>query len=328
MKTFGNILLALCPSFLHVNIRRLRGQKIGKGAKLRFGTLIISGNIEIGAHTRIGPFTYIRSRELSIGEHTVIKPLAFIKTLKINISNYVHIAPASVITSEFTAKAGISIGDHSRIFPFCWIDAGEGITIGKHVGIGGHTLMFTHGVWSNYVDGGPVSYGPIKIEDNVWLPWRVFILPNVVIGKNAVIGANSLITRDIEADSLAAGSPAKEIKKLEFDKSKRKERLLKILEEYSSYLSFKNHTNSHLEGDKLIFKNSKIVIDDQDELSKDDLLILLDIPFAKLDPSLKGKVSVLDYDKLSIHLNGNKNSEIKHFITFLRRFGVRLYINS
>jgi acetyltransferase-like isoleucine patch superfamily enzyme len=239
----------------------------------------------------------------------------------------VHIAPASIISSEFTINAGITIGDHSRIFPFCWLDAGEGITIGKHVGVGGHTLMFTHGVWSNYVDGGPINFGPISIEDNVWLPWRVFILPNVVIGENAIIGANSLVNKNVEPNILAAGSPAKEIQKLNFDKTKKKERFNMILKEYASYLRFKNNTDSKLEDDMLVFKNNKIVIDRPEEVTGRDLLILIDISVNKLDPSVKKKLSILDYENLSIHLNGNKSSEIKQFITYLRRFGVRLHIN-
>lgn len=327
MKTFSNILLALLPSFLHVNIRRLGGHKIGKGAKLRFGSLIVSNTIEIGANTRIGPFTYIKARYLKIGDNTVIKPLAMIKTLKVNISDYVHIAPASVISSEFTENAGITIGDHSRIFPYCWLDAGEGITIGKHVGIGGHTLMFTHGVWSNFVDGGPVNFGPIKIEDNVWLPWRVFILPNVVIGENAIIGANSLINKSIEANTLAGGSPAKEIKKIDFDSTKKKERFEKILTEYASYLKFKDGTESQMADGMLVFNKSKILIDRPDEASGKDLLILINISVDKLDPTLKEEISILDYNRLSIFLNGNKATEIKQFISFLRRYGVRLYIN-
>jgi hypothetical protein len=57
--------------------------------------------------------------------------------------------------------------------------------------------------------GFPVAFGPITIEDGVWFPWRVFVLPNVHIGKEATIGAGSVINRDVPARSLAAGVPAK-----------------------------------------------------------------------------------------------------------------------
>ncbi len=54
--------------------------------------------------------------------------------------------------------------------------------------------------------------GDIIIEDNVWLAEGVVVLANVRIGKNAIIGANSVVTRDIPANSVAVGIPAKVIK--------------------------------------------------------------------------------------------------------------------
>jgi len=327
MKNVFYIFLALFPSFVHVGIRKLIGQKIGKKVKIKFGTLIFSNNLEIGSNTKIGPFTYINTKKLFIGQGSTIKSLAIIKTLEVNIANYVHIAPLSFISSEFTINSRFSIGDHSRIFPFCWLDTGEGINIGKHVGIGGHTLMFTHGVWSNYVDGGPVSFGPIIIEDNVWLPWRVFVMPNVKIGANTIVGANSLLNKNIEESSLVAGSPAKVIKKISFDKTKRRERLITILEGYSNYFEFKYNVKSELKDNQLIFKNSKIVIDQADNLNEGDLLILLDKELIKLKAPIKNKVSILNYNQLRINFNRNKNKETKQFVSFIRRYGVRLYVD-
>src|SRR5262249_54049093 len=95
------------------------------------------------------------------------------------------------------------------IFPFCWVEPGEGITVGKHVGIGGHSLLFTHGAWSDYLLGGPMGYGPIAIEDNVWLPWRIMVLSKVTIGANSVIMPGSVVTRSIPPNSLGGGMPAK-----------------------------------------------------------------------------------------------------------------------
>ena len=55
---------------------------------------------------------------------------------------------------------------------------------------------------------------PVVIEDNVWIASSVIISPGVRIGKNSVIGAGSVVTRDIPPNSLAVGCPARVVKKL------------------------------------------------------------------------------------------------------------------
>lgn len=57
-----------------------------------------------------------------------------------------------------------------------------------------------------------VSSGPVVIEDQVWLGQRVCVLPNVRIGRHSVVGANSVVTKDIPPCCVAAGVPAKIIK--------------------------------------------------------------------------------------------------------------------
>lgn len=56
------------------------------------------------------------------------------------------------------------------------------------------------------------SKGPVILEENVWVGQNVSIMPNVTIGKCSIIGANSVVTRDIPPFSVAAGVPAKIIK--------------------------------------------------------------------------------------------------------------------
>ena len=52
----------------------------------------------------------------------------------------------------------------------------------------------------------------MKIENNVWIGENVSILPGVEIGENAILGANSVITKNVPKDSIVAGNPAKVIK--------------------------------------------------------------------------------------------------------------------
>ena len=59
------------------------------------------------------------------------------------------------------------------------------------------------------------EYGvPITIGDNVWLGGNVVVCPGVSIGSNVVVGAGSVVTKDIPEDCIAAGNPCKVIRKI------------------------------------------------------------------------------------------------------------------
>ncbi|OGV39366.1 MAG: hypothetical protein A2020_09065 [Lentisphaerae bacterium GWF2_45_14] len=62
--------------------------------------------------------------------------------------------------------------------------------------------------------------GPVTIEDEVWIGDGVCILPGVTIGKHSVIGSNAVVTRDIPPYSVAAGIPARVIKKYNVESGK------------------------------------------------------------------------------------------------------------
>ena len=75
-----------------------------------------------------------------------------------------------------------------------------------------------------YTAGHPLDYEqrnqgleyakPIEIGNNVWIGGNVVVLPGVTIGDNCVIGAGSILTKDIPENSVAVGNPCKVIKKL------------------------------------------------------------------------------------------------------------------
>ena len=59
-------------------------------------------------------------------------------------------------------------------------------------GIGADVMIWTHGAWLDITQGFPSDFGPVKIGNNVWLPARSIVLPNVSVGDNVVIGINSI----------------------------------------------------------------------------------------------------------------------------------------
>lgn len=115
----------------------------------------------------------------------------------------------------------ILIGDGSRIGDYSTISSCSDILIGKGVRTG-RMVMITdnshgHTDIPSELDVSPilrplVSKGPIRIEDNVWIGEKVSIMPNVKIGRGAIIAANAVVTKDVPAYSIVAGCPAKVIK--------------------------------------------------------------------------------------------------------------------
>lgn len=116
----------------------------------------------------------------------------------------------------------IIIGDNCSIGSQSHITAINKIVIGNNVLTGPRVLITdnAHGASvDTIIDIAPIerelsSKGPVIIEDNVWIGEGSMIMPNVTIGKCSIIAANSVVTKDIPAYCVAAGSPARIIKTL------------------------------------------------------------------------------------------------------------------
>jgi acetyltransferase-like isoleucine patch superfamily enzyme len=201
--------IGLLPSSLKIAYYRRKGAVIGEGVTIGPLAILDCKKIVIGDYAEIGMACMIRASEFTMGRYSNLGMLVIIDTHKVTIGEEVTIQEQVYIGGLKTDKSEIEIGDLSMIFSQSVINPTHPIKIGKRVGIGGSNFLFTHGTWQPILQGFPVAFGPITIEDGVWFPWRVFVLPNVHIGKEATIGAGSVINRDVPARSLAAGVPAK-----------------------------------------------------------------------------------------------------------------------
>lgn len=85
------------------------------------------------------------------------------------------------------------------------------ITVGNHVMIGPNVSICTagHPVNPDLRSKGIQFNAPVTIEDNVWIGASCTILPGVTIGENSVIGAGSVVTKDIPANVVAVGTPCR-----------------------------------------------------------------------------------------------------------------------
>ncbi len=145
---------------------------------------------------------------------------------------------------EALREGRLQVGAGTLLEPNVWITApgdarvriGEGtflnmgvmIAAERLVEIGDHCMLangcFVSDSSHRYDDPGrPVPWqgfatkGPTRIGDNCWLGANVVVTSGVQIGERCVIGANSVVTRDVEPFSVAAGAPARALRRIEYD---------------------------------------------------------------------------------------------------------------
>jgi acetyltransferase-like isoleucine patch superfamily enzyme len=105
-------------------------------------------------------------------------------------------------------NAVITIGN-DVLLNGCFIAAVKRIEIGDSTIIGPKTsLLDTNG---HGIDNLPTKDAPIKIGRHAWIGQGVIILKGVTIGDNSIIGAGSVVTKDVEKNTIVAGNPAKKI---------------------------------------------------------------------------------------------------------------------
>ena len=113
--------------------------------------------------------------------------------------------------STLNSKAHIVIGDNCG-FSGTVISSPLSIKIGNNVRCGANTLITDTDFHND--DSRAGNNKETIIDDNVWLGVGVKVMKGVHIGKNSMIGAGSIVTKDIPANVIAAGIPCKVIKNL------------------------------------------------------------------------------------------------------------------
>jgi lipopolysaccharide O-acetyltransferase len=111
--------------------------------------------------------------------------------------------------------ANVNLSDWVHIGVIDHVLIGNGCLLGSKVLITDHS----HGAPADIMNAHLLrpnarklhSKGPVVLEDNVWLGDSVVVLPGVCVGRNAIVGANSVVTRDIPTNTVWTGIPAKQI---------------------------------------------------------------------------------------------------------------------
>jgi maltose O-acetyltransferase len=122
------------------------------------------------------------------------------------------------ITGSDPAKK-LVIGEYCMINTECLFDVSDNIVFRGSATIGHQVTFITggHEIGSAESRLGALRTAPITIGEGAWLGARVLVLPGVTVGDGAVVAAGSLVTRDVEPNTLVGGVPARLMRQLDDD---------------------------------------------------------------------------------------------------------------
>ena len=243
----SQIFFSYLPSKLKITIYRQLGAKIGNNVEIGFGSIIIPSGLDfykihIDDNVIIEDYVTILAKELSLHRGAQIK-----------------------CNTKIWGQSKFFMGRGSYIDQHCLLDLRHDISLGDFAGIGADSWLYTHGVWHSILTGAPSNFGPIVIQERAWVAANVFIMPNIMIGKGSIVGARSVVTKNVEPDSVVAGNPAREInrtsnitKKLSFDEKCRI--ISNILVDFNRvYDNSILQTNQYTDSEIIYYKNSILI---------------------------------------------------------------------
>jgi acetyltransferase-like isoleucine patch superfamily enzyme len=170
---------AVYSTLITGSLARIRGIRIGRGTKF-FGRT---------------KFKKARTASIVVGKNNCFRSTPTSNLIGVN---------RPCIVSALEPESIVQIGDDCG-FSGTVIGCFKSITIGHRVKCGANTLI-TDGDW-HAEDPRSSTPKPIVIGDNVWLGVNVTVMKGVTIGANSLIGAGSIVTKDIPANVIAAGNP-------------------------------------------------------------------------------------------------------------------------
>ncbi len=135
---------------------------------------------------------------------------------------YNQIGENSIVNNKLTVvrPKNVKIGKNVNIMNGVLMMSAGGITIEDNVRIAANVQLISnnHDPYDRYV----ITCKPILIKEGVWIGAGATILPGVTVGKYAIVGANSVVSKDIPDYAVAVGTPAKVVKYLDKTKFEKK----------------------------------------------------------------------------------------------------------
>jgi len=174
------------------NGNNLKSQEVSQKIITRFETILLEFWLMVLRFVGFIPIHFIR------------KIFYIISGVKMPFDSTIHIGANFFNPSNITIGHDTIIGDH------CFMDGRAPLKIGSHVGIASQVLIYNDEHDIHSLDYGN-SFGPVEIGDYVFIGPRAIILPNIKIGKGAVVAAGAVVTKNIPDFEIWGGVPAKKI---------------------------------------------------------------------------------------------------------------------
>lgn len=253
----------------------IKANAIQIGNDVSFGNSIdirVKGDFAIGDRSHLGDNVSIRGNNVRIG-----CDLFHSQGLRVGGGGRQH------------PNANLSIGDRCTIHNN-FINVCENVEIGDDVGLSPEVSILTHGYWLSVLEGFPAKFASVKICNGVIVGYRSLIMMGITIGEMAVIGAQSVVTRDVQPRSIYAGNPARFIRKIvPLIEDRKREMVDHILQEYKAISDYHSITP----------------------------VVTFDYPIITVNKCL------FNVEKLSIV--GDEDEETDDFRDYVRKWGVRFY---
>ena len=179
---------------------KLRNKFLNSGVKMTGPeTIFFSNDTKIGKNVTIEPYVVI-GKNVKIGNNVIIKSFSHLESCqiesKVEIGPYARIRPNTILKEgskigNFVEVKKSTVGKKSKVNHLSYIGDGE---IGKSVNVGAGTIT------CNY-DG--IKKNKTKIKDGVFIGSNSALIAPITINKKSIIGAGSVITRNVKEKSLA-----------------------------------------------------------------------------------------------------------------------------
>jgi acetyltransferase-like isoleucine patch superfamily enzyme len=323
------------PPGVRIGVRRFTA---GAGVRIGRAVRIEGGDIRVDDGVRLARNASIRVTErLDLGAFGTVGEACEISGRDVTIGQELWMLPRAKIGggSAFELASRLEAGHYLHLGVDTLLNTARPVIIGHEVGLGTRTSVYTHGAYPSAVMGFPVAFAGVEIGDFTWIPGAT-INPGVRIGRNCVIGVNSLVTKDIPDGSLAAGSPATVIREGYYPRPLSGERLAAFWREFLVRYGELLGTDATVESDRKAALET-LSTDDTTYVAAADQVGWSRAGRAEPEPSKRilvvGPGVSVDgaedgwtvFDTTTRRVSGTADARSERFANELRRHGIRFY---